>query len=215
MRTRLHFRGFTLIEMMTVVVILAVLTTVAAFSYKRYIRRARTLEGVSVLMDIKLKQETHFMTYSSYVTTGCSSGSAEGCTNPSNFDAGLFYPADSAIGTTDAFLPETLPVKWKWNCATTTEIHELGFCALGVAPGGPETSFQYVTVGWRPCATGACFDPTTPLRAGETTGAIQDAARRWWFARARTYPDGTAGMVQELRLSSELSEIVELNYLNP
>ncbi len=194
MRTRLHFRGFTLIEMMTVVVILAVLTTVAAFSYKRYIRRARTLEGVSVLMDIKLKQETHFMTYSSYVTTGCTNGtSASGCVNatpqPKDDD---FYP--------DIADPTLLPVGWGWGCSDAgINYHAAAFCQLGVTPGAPETYFQYVTVGWA---------PGVPAPAATF---IADPTRRWWFARARTYPDGTLATTQELRLSSELVEVVEIN----
>lgn len=124
-------RGFTLLELMVVVVILGVLATVAVFSYKRYMRRARVQEGVAFLMDIKLKQETYFATYSQYVDTGTTVDD--------------FYPADAA------FKSNLLPVSWGWDCAAAgLTMAEQGFCALGLNPAAPETWFQYVTIGWAP-----------------------------------------------------------------
>lgn len=128
---RRGIHGFTLLELMVVVVILGVLATVAVFSYKRYMRRARMQEGVAFLMDLKMKQETYFTTYSQYVDTGNSVSD--------------FYPTDSS------FRPNLLPVPWGWDCsASGLNTAELGFCALGLNPAAPETWFQYVTLGWAP-----------------------------------------------------------------
>jgi len=116
---------------MVVVAILGVLATVAVFSYKRYMRRARMQEGVAFLMDIKMKQETYFATYSQYVDSG------------NTVDD--FYPPDAA------FRPDKIPVAWGWDCsASGLGQAETAFCALGLNPAAPETWFQYVTIGWAP-----------------------------------------------------------------
>jgi prepilin-type N-terminal cleavage/methylation domain-containing protein len=175
---RRSFRGFTLVELMAVVAIVAVLATVAIFSYKRYMRRARVVEGSAFLMDIKLKQETHFMTYSRYISTGA--------------DPDTFMP-DSLV-----FRPDTVPYSWTmWSCTPPTAGYE-PWCILGITPASDITYFQYVTMGWAP---GAAAPPIA---------YISDPTRRWWFARARTYPTNDAAVTLELRLSSELPQVVEI-----
>lgn len=184
--SRRSFAGFTLVELMTVVTIVAVLSVVAVVSYKRYMRRARVMEGSAFLMDIKMKQETYFMTYSQYVDTG--SGS-----NPDAWFPSIATPFPVGQG---------LPVPWgAWNCATATAAQGYyGFCALGMVPPNPDTYFQYVTIGWAP---GDTYDPTGG-------GFIQDKTRRWWFARARTFMDDQGTLPLELRISSEFTDIREI-----
>ena len=177
---RRSWRGFTLVELMAVVAIVAVLAVVATFSYKRYMRRTRIMEGTSFLMDIQMKQESYFMTYSRYVDTGANSDD--------------FYPANGD------FQNKKLPITWGWNCAATgLATGPTGFCLLGIVPQSPYTYFQYVTIGWQ------------PGKADPSTDYIRDPTKRWWYARARTYPDDTTGTSVELRLSSELQDIVELD----
>ncbi len=67
-----HVAGFTLIELMVVVVIIGVLATVAIGSYKRFTRRARVQEAIAMLGDIRIKQETYYQTYHRYVSTSTS-----------------------------------------------------------------------------------------------------------------------------------------------
>ena len=180
MQSRSRLSGFTLVELMAVVAIVAVLATVAVFSYKRYLRRARVQEGVAFLMDVKLKQETYFMTYSQYVDTGA--------------DETGFYPPDGA------FLPDRLPVPWNisWNCSDAgLTVTQSGFCALGLIPPGPDTWFQYVTVGWAP-------GDVPPAGYG------LDPSRRWWLVRGRTFFDSAGTLPLELRLTNGPNEIIEI-----
>lgn len=60
--------GFTLLELMIVVVIIGVLATVAVQSYKRFNNRARVQEAIALLGDIKIKQESYYQTYHRYVS---------------------------------------------------------------------------------------------------------------------------------------------------
>ena len=61
---RLH--GFTLIELMIVVTVIGILAAIAYPSYQDYIRRARSIEAQSVMMDIQLMQEKYRINHVSY-----------------------------------------------------------------------------------------------------------------------------------------------------
>lgn len=50
-------RGFTLIELMIVVVVIAVLATLAMPSFSEYLRRGKRVEAASAIGDVQLRQE--------------------------------------------------------------------------------------------------------------------------------------------------------------
>lgn len=62
-------RGFTLIEVMIVVVIVAILASVALPAYNDYILRARLSEAFSALSDARVKLEQSFQDNRRYATT--------------------------------------------------------------------------------------------------------------------------------------------------
>lgn len=86
---RIH--GFTLIELMIVVAIIAVLAAVVYPSYSLYVFRARRADGQEMLMRVAAAQEryyTNFNKYASALGTGglgfgtsssCSAGDSERC----------------------------------------------------------------------------------------------------------------------------------------
>ena len=61
--------GFTLIEMMIVVVIVGVLTLVAYPAYQSYVKKANRAEAKSYLMDLAQKQQLYFNDVRSYADT--------------------------------------------------------------------------------------------------------------------------------------------------
>lgn len=125
-------KGFTLLELMAVVLILSTLVVVAVFSYKKYIQQAYKQEAVAFLMDLKLKQETYFQTYSQYVDT-----------------TGGFYPTTYKDGL----------FKWEITCPNNSYA---GWCVLGIPSAGTETQYQYVTEGWAPGDTGPTIITSIP-----------------------------------------------------
>jgi type IV pilus assembly protein PilE len=72
--------GFTLIELMIVVVIIGVLASIAVPSYTAYVENGRRAEGKAFALDIASRQERHFTQFSVYATT-INGGGATSATN--------------------------------------------------------------------------------------------------------------------------------------
>lgn len=61
-------RGFTLIEMMIVVVILGILVSIAFPSYQEHVRRGYRAEGQAFLNDVAARQERYSSQNNAYIT---------------------------------------------------------------------------------------------------------------------------------------------------
>lgn len=59
-------RGFTLLELMIVVVVMSILATIAVTSYNRYAYRARRADGQELLMRVANAQERYYATFNKY-----------------------------------------------------------------------------------------------------------------------------------------------------
>lgn len=62
--------GFTLIEVMVVVVIVGILAAIAYPSYTDIVRQTRRSDALSALMDMMAKQERYFTDFNIYVKEG-------------------------------------------------------------------------------------------------------------------------------------------------
>ncbi len=54
-----HSRGFTLVEMMIVVVIVSVLATLAVLGYRKIVQSAHVTEATSMVNNIRVAQEAY------------------------------------------------------------------------------------------------------------------------------------------------------------
>ncbi|MEO8445098.1 MAG: type IV pilin protein [Gammaproteobacteria bacterium] len=61
--------GFTLIELMTVVVIMGILTTASMAGYRQYVRRANRVDATSALLRLSTAQERFYLQNGHYATT--------------------------------------------------------------------------------------------------------------------------------------------------
>ena len=84
-------KGFTLIEIMITVAIVAILASVALPSYKDYVRRGQVQEAMNYLSDYRIKMEQYFQDYKSYGTTN--GGACANGTNAPNWTN--FTPASA------------------------------------------------------------------------------------------------------------------------
>ncbi len=64
-------KGFTLIEVMVVVVIVAILASVALPSYRDYVTRSNIQEATSTLSTLRVRMEQCFQDNRSYVNCNC------------------------------------------------------------------------------------------------------------------------------------------------
>ncbi|MCU1278004.1 MAG: fimbrial protein pilA [bacterium] len=78
MARRRNAAGFTLIELMIVVAIIAVLATIAGTAYRRYMDSGRTTEAMAMLGEIRAKEEAYRAEFSQYFGW---SGGMESSTN--------------------------------------------------------------------------------------------------------------------------------------
>jgi prepilin-type N-terminal cleavage/methylation domain-containing protein len=122
-------RGFTLIEMLTVVVLVGVLATLATYGVRRYITSSKTSEAVSMMASIKASEEAFKDETFAYMSV------ANDFTTPS------FYPVQKPGRTTG---------KVQWGGGDTTLAGK--WRTLGVAPDGP-VIFSYDVVAWGPGAS--------------------------------------------------------------
>ncbi len=61
-------RGMTLIELMVVLAIVAILSTIAVGSYRRYVLRANRTDATSALLRIQVAEEKFFLQNNTYTT---------------------------------------------------------------------------------------------------------------------------------------------------
>ncbi|MCM5681506.1 type IV pilin protein [Schlegelella sp. S2-27] len=82
-------RGFTLIELMIVVVVVAILSALAFPSYVEAVRKSRRAEAKTALLELAARQERYFTTHNAYAETP-----------PFLGYAGSEFPVEVRFGTT-------------------------------------------------------------------------------------------------------------------
>jgi type IV pilus assembly protein PilE len=108
-RTMVRQRGFTLIELMIVVVIIAILAAIAIPAFGRYAYRAHRVDGQELLLRIANAQERYYATNNKYGTLSGTPGL--GYADPAISDKSYYSVAVSfPSGASSSFLAKATPV---------------------------------------------------------------------------------------------------------
>lgn len=94
--------GFTLIEMLVVVGMIAMLAAIAAPAYSKYVQRSRRIEGQALINTIAQRQERFFSTYNRYAAsltgTGINGlGMGANCTGGAIGSENCYYIASMVV----------------------------------------------------------------------------------------------------------------------
>ena len=200
-------RGFTLIELMTVVVILGILAAIAVVGFTKYTRSARKSQVISDLSAITLRQKNFLAVTGHYAS--------------STTDEDTVYPVKADISDSTK-----VPVQWSINDAGYTlsgqgdskylrgggAVH--GFDALRFMPEGAQSYCGYGTIsGWGTNAVAPSDDepPTTTLGAAIFPNATPEEERFYandWFYSVAVCDldfDGTYWALTTAHYTSEVS----------
>ena len=122
--------GFTMLETMVVVAIVAILAAVALPSYAGYVKRAHILEAVARLSDAREQMETYFQDARSYVDGSGACGAAP----PSPGTGDAFALTCTATATT--YLYTATGLSTKGMDAFVFTVDQNGARATVSVPGG-------------------------------------------------------------------------------
>lgn len=99
MRNRKQHNGFTLIELMIVVAIIGIISSIAFPAYQDYVARGKITEATSGLSDLRIKLEQYYQdnrTYAGYVDASCNlTSNGNPAINSDNFTFACASNADT------------------------------------------------------------------------------------------------------------------------
>lgn len=96
-------RGFTLVELMIVVVVIGILASVAIPSYNNYSIRGKLAEGTSTLSDARVKMEQFFQDNRTYVGGTCPATTTNFTYACSNLTATTYTITATGTGSLSVF----------------------------------------------------------------------------------------------------------------
>jgi type IV pilus assembly protein PilE len=100
-------RGFTLLETMLVLAIIAILAAIALPSYAHYVQRSRILDAVARLADARARMDEYFLDQRAYVDAGGGCGAMPAPTGP----ADAFAVSCAATATTFTYVATGIAAK--------------------------------------------------------------------------------------------------------
>lgn len=134
-------QGFSLIELLIVVVVVAILVSIAYPSYQEYITRARRSEGQSALMDLASRMERYYSEHHTYQTATIGSGNASDVLSSATTAEGwytLSIPTATASTYTLQATPRNTQGTSDTRCQSLTLTH-LGVKGISNGPAGTPT----------------------------------------------------------------------------
>jgi type IV pilus assembly protein PilE len=116
---RTYQRGVTLLELMTVVVIVGILASIAVPSYRNYVLRAQRSDATSALLRVAAAQEKFYLQNNTYATTAQLNALGVTATEHGWYTVAIGNPSATGF-TATATAPSGSPQYTDTGCRTFT-----------------------------------------------------------------------------------------------
>lgn len=186
-------KGFSLIELMIVVVIISILAAISIPQYQNYIRKSRTSEATANINSIALYEEQYFSENNEYITLNVNPA---GIPNASD-DGGslLFDGTESTWIELGSVFPDGSPLRFQYE-ARAGQYDSDGSSILN--GDDPDTDFDYV--GNADCDQTAAYAPSD---------WVINAPFAWWFTivavgNQKDSPDGICSIFAKISSRTQL-----------
>lgn len=116
-------RGFSLIELMIVVLVIGILAAIAIPAYQNYVTRSARTKATRALLDLAGREERYYYSNNSYTANLASVGLPTSYYVDSNSDARYYtvtVPAASATSYSLSAAPQATQAKQDSECGTLT-----------------------------------------------------------------------------------------------
>ena len=188
-------RGFTLVELMIVVVIIGVLAALATVGFKRYVARARSGEAVAILAEMSSKEQTYKLEFANYIPLRADNNAD--LPSPNEADS-AFYPVAAGSATLESARTAT-------SIADTTKWPE-GWKAAGIRPRDSQLYCTYLT------NAGNAGNDTSALKYGALV--VGASAAPWFYSLAACNLSGDSGYPDQVSIYAISSVSSSLRVFN-
>jgi prepilin-type N-terminal cleavage/methylation domain-containing protein len=189
-------RGFTLVELMIVVVILGILAAIASIGYRKWVARARSGEAVAMLAEMSSKEQSYKLEFATYLPLRADNKADQ--PSPDEAD-GAFYPVTAGSATFDS-------VRTPTSIADTTKWPQ-GWQAVGMRPRDTSLYCTYLT------NAGGVGGDTKNLKYGAILIGANVSAP-WFYSLAACNLDTTTGYPGEVSIFAISSQSPSLRVFN-
>ncbi|RUQ95605.1 type IV pilin protein [Legionella septentrionalis] len=134
-------KGFSLIELLVVLLIIGIITTIAYPSYREYITRARRSDGQAALLNLASRMERHYSEHNTYQTATIGTGKSTDVLS-SNASPEGWYVVAITSATESNFTLRATPVRAQATSDTRCQaltLNSLGVKGITAGPGGTPT----------------------------------------------------------------------------
>lgn len=172
--------GFTLIELMIVVVIIGILAALATIGYRGWIGKARSAEAASMLAEMNSKEQSYRMEFGTFTPLRADGNTAQ--PSPDEATSAFFPVSPNGAGFDSTRTANPLGDRTSWPAS---------WRAVGLAPRDTSLYCTYM-------ANAGGAGDAAPAGAPHAGALLTGTAAPWFYALAACNMSGPSGYPEEV-----------------